>query len=145
MQSRFPWRKPRARPLDPRPTFRAKTLGRAFAINRAASAPRPKQKAAQLGLRRSRLSRGQHVSNATCGAEQDERENEAPCDLKGAASTRWPRSARWRQGLERGHRPDWPNPCGAALVGVCPGHPKSYVADFTARRAAIAARSLTSA
>ena len=39
-------------------------------------------------LRRSRLSRGQHVSNAACGAEQDERDDEAPCDLKGAASTR---------------------------------------------------------
>jgi hypothetical protein len=39
-------------------------------------------------LRRSRLSRGQHVSNAACGAEQDERDDEAPCDLKGAASKR---------------------------------------------------------
>jgi hypothetical protein len=59
-----------------------------FAINRAASAPRPKKKGAPLGLCRSRLSRGQHVSNAACGAEQDERDDEAPCDLKGAASTR---------------------------------------------------------
>ncbi len=96
-------------------------------------------------LRRSRLPRGQHVSNAASGAEQDERDDEAPCDLKRAASTRWPSSARWRQGLERGHRPDWPNPRGAAFVGVCPGHPKSYLADLTARRAAIAAHSLTSA
>ena len=39
---------------------------------------------------------------------------------------------RWRQGLERGHRPDWPNPRNAALVGVCPGHKKSYLADLTA-------------
>ena len=92
------------------------------------------------GLARSRLSRGQHVSNAAGGAEQDERDDEAPCDLKGAASARWPSSARWRQGLERGHRPDWPNPRNAALVGVCPGHKKSYLADLTApRRAAIAA------
>ena len=144
MRSRFPWRKRRARLLDPRPTFSAEALGRAFAINRSASAPRPKQKAAQLGLCRSRLSRGQHVSNAACGAEQHERDDEAPCDLKGAASTRWPSSARWRQGLERGHRPDWPNPRGAALVGVCPGHPKSYVADFTAGRAATTAPPLTS-
>jgi hypothetical protein len=35
-------------------------------------------------------------------------------------------------GLERGHRPDWPNPRGAALVGICPGHQKSYLADLTA-------------
>jgi hypothetical protein len=92
------------------------------------------------GLARSRLSRGQHVSNAAGGAEQDERGDEAPCDLEGAASTRWPRGPRWRQGLERGHRPDWPNPRNAALVGVCPGHKKSYLADLTApRRAAIAA------
>ena len=89
---------------------------------------------------RSRLSRGQHVSNSAGGAEQDERDDEAPCDLEGAASTRWPRGRRWRQGLERGHRPDWPNPRGAALVGVCPGHQKSYLADLIAsRRAAIAA------
>ena len=132
MRSRFPWRKRRALLLDPRPTFRAEALGRAFAINRSASAPRPKQKAAQLGLCRSRLSRGQHVSKAPCGAEQHERDYEAPYDLEGAASTRWTRGPRWRQWLERGHRPDWPNPRGAALVGVCPGHPKSYVADFTA-------------
>ena len=84
------------------------------------------------GLDRSRLSRGQHVSNSAGGAEQDERDDEAPCDLEGAASTRWPSSARWRQGLERGHRPDWPNPRGAALVGVCTGHQKSYLADLTA-------------
>ena len=100
-----------------------------------------KPKAAQLGLRRSRLSRGQHVRNAPGGAEQNERDDEAPGNLEDAASTRWPRWPRWRQGLERGHRPDWPNPCRAALVGVCPGHPTSYVADLTARRAAIAARS----
>ena len=91
-----------------------------------------KPKAAQLGLRRSRLSRGQRVSNAPGGAEQDERDDEAPCDLEGAASTRWPRGPRWRRWLERGHRPDWPNPRGAALVGVCPGHQKSYLADLTA-------------
>ena len=35
-------------------------------------------------------------------------------------------------GLEWGHRPDWLNPRGAALVGVCPGHQKSYLADLTA-------------
>ena len=91
-----------------------------------------KPKAAQLGLRRSRLSRGQHVSNAPGGAEQNERDDEAPCNLEGAASTRWPRRPRWRQWLERGHRPGWPNPGGAALVGVCPGHQKSYSADLTA-------------
>jgi hypothetical protein len=91
-------------------------------------------------LARSRLSRGQHISNAAGGTEQDERDDEAPCDLKGAASTRWSRAPRWRQGLERGHRPDWPNPRGAALVGVCTGHQKSYLADLIAsRRAAIAA------
>src|SRR5271155_3026721 len=82
--------------------------------------PGRKPKAAQLGVRRSRLSRGQHVSNAPGGAEQNERDNEAPYDLEGAAS--WPRGPRWRRWLERGHRPDWPNPRGAALVGVCPGH-----------------------
>jgi hypothetical protein len=38
------------------------------------------------------------------------------------------------QGLERGHRPGWPNPPGAAFVGVCPGHQKSYLADLTASR-----------
>ena len=40
------------------------------------------------GLARSRLSRGQNVSNAAGGAEQDERDNETPCDLEGAAGKR---------------------------------------------------------
>jgi hypothetical protein len=47
-----------------------------------------KPNAAQLGLRRSRLSRSKHVSNAAGAAEQDERDDDGPCDLKGAASTR---------------------------------------------------------
>jgi hypothetical protein len=41
------------------------------------------------GAGRSRSSRGQHVSNAAGGAEQDERDDEAPY-LEGAASARWP-------------------------------------------------------
>jgi hypothetical protein len=31
------------------------------------------------------LSRGQHVSNAADGAKDDKRDNDPPCDLKGAA------------------------------------------------------------
>jgi hypothetical protein len=54
MRSRFPWRRRRARLLDPRPTFRAEPLGRAFAINRAASAPRLTARTACLILRDSR-------------------------------------------------------------------------------------------
>ena len=61
---------------------------------------------------------------------------------QGRGEPRWPRGRRWRQWLERGHRPDWPNPRGSGLVGVCPGHPTSYVADLTARRAAIASHPL---
>jgi hypothetical protein len=69
------------------------------------------------GLRRSRLSCGQNVSNAAGDAEQDKRD-EAPCYPKGAPSTRWPMRARQRQGLERGHQSARPNPFGAALAGV---------------------------
>jgi hypothetical protein len=36
----------------------------------------------QLGLC---LSRDQHVSNAAGGAKHDERDNDSPCDIKGAA------------------------------------------------------------
>ena len=76
------------------------------------------------GLRRSRLSCGQNVSNAAGGAEQDKRDSEAPCYPKRAPSTRWPMRARRRQGLERDHRPGRPNPFGAALVGVGLSHQK---------------------
>jgi hypothetical protein len=33
------------------------------------------------------MSRGQHVSNATGGAEHNEQDNERPCDIEGAAKT----------------------------------------------------------
>jgi hypothetical protein len=70
----------------------------------------------------SRLSRGQHVSNAAGGAEQDERDNDATCDREGAASARAPGARLWRRRLERGHRSRRPNPRGAAVLGVGRGH-----------------------
>jgi hypothetical protein len=39
-------------------------------------------------------SRGQHVSNAARGAEQDEHDNDSPCDLEGARRKRNGRGGR---------------------------------------------------
>ena len=79
-------------------------------------------------LRRSRLSRGQHVSNATDGGPEQDEATIRPHAISRARRARDGRAACVRQGLERGHRPGWPNPRGAALVGVCPGHQRSYLA-----------------
>jgi hypothetical protein len=64
---------------------------------------------------------GKHVSNA---AEHDEHDDDSPCDLEGAASTR-SSGAGCREGLGRGHRPSWPSARGAMLVSRCLSHHKS--------------------